>query len=80
MGRRRHQRIKCDSKTSFQHIRDEPIEKGRICFKTRIGVNFNEPRFEVSIKHEIEAKKLEVRRFSFKIDGAIAGEEDIIYD
>ena len=74
----RHQWFKPDSKARLQYIWDEAIEKRGIRLEARVGVDLNEPGFEIPIKHKVEAEELKVRRFPFIIDGTITGKQDII--
>jgi hypothetical protein len=54
----------------FDHARNNSIKHGTTHLKTRIGIDFYQPRLEVIIYHEIEAKYLKVVAQSLGIDEA----------
>lgn len=50
---RRVSQIEAQFEGLFDHIRDYPVQKRVVAFETWIRVDFDQPRLEVTVNHEI---------------------------
>ena len=66
-------RIKVLPHGLFDHVWDESAQQRWTEFKARICIDLDEPRFQVLIDHEIQAKKFKVMLWSVGIQTQIGG-------
>jgi hypothetical protein len=60
VGWRREGEVKGEFEGLFSHVGNNAVEEGTGTLKARVGVDFNEPRFELTVNHEVKAKYFEV--------------------
>lgn len=75
MTSRWEKRIQTDPEGVLQKCRDDPFQDGAVDLQTRIVIGLDEPRFELSVDHEIQTNKFEVVSESFLIEKQIVGHE-----
>lgn len=76
MARRRKDGIECHSEAVLQHRRNHSFEHWAVDFQTRIVVDLDQPRFPVSVYHEIQSEYLEVVLVSFMVKDEVVGLDD----
>ena len=74
VGWRREGKVKGELEGLFPHIRNDAVEQRTGTLKARVGVDFNEPRLELAVNHEVKAKYFkiihEIPRGNLRIDTA----------
>ena len=69
--------VQAYSEGMLEHNRDDSFKNRAVYFKTGIVVDLDEPGFEISIDHEVQAKDLEVILMSSVVNGLVVGLDDI---